>query len=156
MPELKESEIQERIAILHKFRQLLEQKRQKFRDYLSVLEKQEIAIANDDIDVMVSHAELEQSIVSEIFSIQKVIDPFEQLYKAVHPSASESEIPHLEADLEKLKTKVLAQNEINRNLLKNHMGDLRQKISGLKNPYTNKKSVYASDSSAASIIDIKQ
>ena len=155
-PELTQEVLDERIAILKRFRQLLEEQRRKFRDYLVVLEKQEEAIERDDVDVMVSHAELEQSIISEIYTIQKVIDPFEQLYRDVHPGVPEAEIPKLQTDLETLKTQVLQQNEKNRELLKTHMQALRQKVAGINNPYANRASVYASDKHSASIIDIQQ
>ncbi len=155
-PELTREELDERIAILKRFRHLLEEQRRKFREYLAVLEKQEAAIERDDVDVMVSHAELEQSIVSEIYTIQKVIDPFEQLYRDAHPGAKEAEIPKLKTDLETLKTQVLQQNEKNRELLKTHMQALRQKVAGINNPYANRSSVYSSDKHTASIIDIQQ
>lgn len=38
---LNDSEIAERVAILKRFRSLLEEQRLKFREYLTVLEKQE-------------------------------------------------------------------------------------------------------------------
>jgi len=153
--ELTQDQVDERIAILKRFRVLLEQQRQKFRDYLVVLEKQEEMIHTDNVDAMVSHAELEQSIVAEIYTIQKVIDPLEDMYHTVHPEIPDNEIPKLKTDLDELRKEVLVQNEKNRDLLKNHMQVLRQKVSSINSPYT-RRSIYASDSQTASIIDINQ
>ena len=44
MEEISQAELDERVAILRKFRALLEQQRKKFQEYLAVLEKQEHSI----------------------------------------------------------------------------------------------------------------
>ena len=153
--ELTQDQVDERIAILKRFRVLLEQQRQKFRDYLVVLEKQEEMIHADNVDAMVSHAEIEQSIVAEIYTIQKVIDPLEDMYHAAHPEIPDSEIPKLKTDLDELRKEVLVQNEKNRDLLKSHMQLLRQKVGSINTPHA-RRSIYASDAQTASIIDIHQ
>ena len=76
---LTQEEINERIAILKRFRHLLEQQRNKFKEYLTVLEKQEKGIASEDDTVIVAQAELEQQIVSNITNLQKVIVPMEAI-----------------------------------------------------------------------------
>lgn len=154
--ELTKDEVAERVAVLKRFRVLLETQRRKFREYLGVLEKQQEMIKLDNVDAMVAHAEIEQAIVSEINTIQKVINPLEDMYHAAHPDASDAEIPKLKTDLAKLRTDVLAQNEKNRELLKSHMTVLRQQVISIKNPYAKRTSVYASDSHTATRIDISQ
>lgn len=154
--ELTQEQIDERVAILKRFRQLLEHQRQKFREYLTVLEKQQEMIQTENVDAMVSHAEIEQSIVSEIHTIQKVINPLEDMYRTTHPGIADSEIPKLKTDLEHLRKEVLVQNEKNRELLKSHMTVLRQQVVSLKNPYAKRSSVYASDSHTATRVDITQ
>jgi len=152
--DLTAEQVAERVAILKRFRELLEKQRAKFREYLVVLEKQETVIGAEDVDAIVHHTELEQSIVSELSNIQKVIDPFERLYRDVHPEASETDIPALQTDLARLQAEVLEQNAKNRELLKSHMVTLRQKVMSLNNPYAKKTSVYASDAHTATRIDI--
>lgn len=154
--ELTREEVDERVAILKRFRELLEEQRQKFREYLVVLEKQEEMIASENIDAIVRHTEIEQAIVSELYTIQKVIDPMEELYKTAHPGIPDAEIPKLKTDLEHLRHEVLSQNEKNRDLLKSHMVQLRQKVVSIQNPYAKRSSVYSSDSQTASLIDINQ
>ncbi len=152
---LTDGEVAERVALLRRFKSLLEEQREKFRQYLTVLEKQETDIDSGDIDAMVSHTELEQSIVSEIFTIQKVIDPMESLWRDAHPAASESEIPRLKTDLDRLKADVLAQNEKNRDLLKSRMSVIRERVVSLKNPYAKRSSVYAQTGQTGTRIDIE-
>ena len=62
MEEISQAELDERVAILRKFRALLEQQRKKFQEYLAVLEKQEHSIEEEDTEALVAHAELEQAI----------------------------------------------------------------------------------------------
>jgi FlgN protein. len=154
--DLTREEVDERIAILKRFRQLLQQQRQKFRDYLAVLEKQEEMIASDNVDAMVAHTEIEQSIVSELYTIQKVIDPLEEMYRTAHPGIPDAEIPKLRTDLEQLRGEVIVQNEKNRELLRSRMQVLRQKVVSIQNPYAKRNSVYASQGQTATRIDIQQ
>jgi len=154
--DLTQEQVDERIAILKRFRQLLEEQRTKFREYLVVLEKQAEMISTDNIDAMVHHTEIEQSIIAEISTIQKVIDPLEVMYRDGHPGISDSEIPKLKTDLEHLRKDVIAQNGKNRDMLKSHMTVLRQQVVSLRNPYSKRSSVYASDAQTATRIDIKQ
>lgn len=152
---LTNEEVAERVAILRRFRALLEEQRSKFREYLTVLEKQQTVIETEDMDAMVRHTELEQSIVSQIFTIQKVIDPMEALWRDAHPRAEETDIPRLKTDLERLKTDVLAQNERNRELLKSRMNVIREQVNSLRNPYAKRSSVYASSAHVGTRIDIE-
>jgi hypothetical protein len=152
--DLTQEQIDERIAILKRFRQLLEEQRQKFREYLTVLEKQQEVIASENVDAIVRHTEIEQSIVSELFTIQKVIDPLEEMYRESHPGVPDTAIPRLKTDLEQLRKEVLVQNEKNRELLKSHMQVLRQRVTSINNPYSRRQSVYAAQEETATRIDI--
>ena len=116
---LNDSEIAERVAVLKRFRSLLEQQRLKFREYLTVLEKQEKSISDENTDAVLQHTELEESIIAEIFTIQKVIDPLEYMYTNICKN-EHSDIPHLKTDLDDLQKRVLAQNKRNRELLQTH------------------------------------
>lgn len=155
-PNLTDKQVAQRVAILKRFRALLDEQRSKFRAYLTVLEKQETMITEGNVDAIVEHTEMEQGIIAEIYTIQKVIEPLETMYKTVHPEHQDDEIPKLKTNLEKLRKDVLIQNEKNREMLKSHMLILRQKVVSLKNPYANRSSVYASDAHTASLIDINQ
>ena len=151
---LNDSEIAERVAVLKRFRTLLEKQRLKFREYLTVLEKQEKSIADENSDAVLRHTELEESIIAEIFTIQKVIDPLEYMYTNICRNTEHSDIPHLKTDLDDLQKRVLAQNKKNRELLRTHITGLRQQIASLKRPYAHKESIYAGTARTAAIIDL--
>lgn len=152
--DLTDATIHQRVAMLKRFRTLLQQQRDKFRQYLSVLEAQEISIANDDIEKVVQHTELEESIITEIESIQKVIDPLAVMYQTCTPQANaeqDSETEALKQQLQQLQTNVIAQNKKNRETLQIRLAGLRKQIASLHTPP--QRSTFNSDS--PSLIDIQ-
>ena len=153
-PVLNDAEIAERIAVLKRFRTLLEQQRLKFHEYLTVLEKQEKSISAENTDAIMQHTELEESIVAELFTIQKVIDPLEYMYTNMCAETADSEIPHLKTDLNDLQQKILDQNKKNRELLQTYLTDLRRQVLSLKRPYAHKESIYAGTARTAAFVDL--
>ena len=156
--DLSQEEINERVAILKRFRHLLEQQRNKFKEYLVVLEKQEEGIKSEDDTVIVAQAELEQQIVSNISNLQKVIVPIETMYKEKGITLT-AEIPQIQKELTELQEAVLTQNEKNQSLLKEHMEELKSSISNFSNPkfnpYAKNTSIYSQKTSTPSIIDVE-
>lgn len=152
---LTQEQIEERVAILKRFKSLLQQQRNKFQEYLNVLEKQHSKIQSDDTDAVMAHAELETQIVANLSSLQKVIAPMQDMYNAVVagpgvPAADETSVLKMQKDLAELQNKVLRQNEKNRNLLKIHMEQIKTQLTTMqaKNPYRGKTSVYADKNGA--------
>ncbi len=147
MAEITQEELNERVALLRRFKSLLEEQRGKFREYLTVLEKQQDSITAENPESLLAHTELEQQVVKNIANLQKVIVPMSKMYKAKadnKATASEdADIIKIQNDLSDLQDKVLKQNAINRDLLKVHIEQLKAQISGFKNPYKNNRSVYA-------------
>ena len=130
--ELTQAQIDERIAVLKRFRTLLEQQRNKFREYLHVLECQQNKIEEEDVDALVAHAEREQQIVSNISNLQKVIEPMQSMYNAVsHGTELGAEdkisVKKMQAELADLQKKVLAQNARNQDLLKEHIESVKKR-----------------------------
>lgn len=159
--ELTPEELDERIAILHRFRNLLEAQRTKFREYLHVLEKQQVKIEDDDGEALLAHTELETQIVANISALQKVIEPMQALYeKKGAATAAQSEtnaIAKMQAELADLRSLVLAQNERNQTLLIAHMNRLHKQVADLrlKNPYRGRHSVYAEKTTTGSVFAIE-
>ena len=155
---LSQDEINERVAILKRFRHLLEQQRNKFKEYLVVLEKQEEGIKSEDDTVIVAQAELERQIVSNISNLQKVIVPIETMYKEKGITLT-AEIPQIQKELTELQEAVLTQNEKNQSLLKEHMEELKSSISNFSNPkfnpYAKNTSIDSQKTSTPSIIDVE-
>jgi len=150
-----QDELGRRVATLRRFRELLVQQRAKFESYLTVLDHERADIESGDVDRLAAHVELEEEIVSEIFTFQKVIDPMEELYRAAYPAAdADPELPALRGTLEELKDEVLRRNAENRALLKRRMDVMRSEISGFRNPLASRVSVYARQGDGA-LVDIQ-
>lgn len=141
MAEITQEELNERVAILRRLKSLLEEQRGKFREYLTVLEKQQDSITSENPESLLAHTELEQQVVKNIANLQKVIVPMSKMYKA--NAGNDASIQKIQNELSDLQDKVLKQNAINRDLLKVHIEQLRAQIAGFKNPYKANRSVYA-------------
>ncbi len=161
--ELTQDEINERIAILRRFRTLLEQQRNKFKEYLTVLEQQESRINEDNSSSVLAHSLLEEQIVDNIGSLQKVITPLEKLYEE---SAMKNEdyglfaneakmIPTIKKDLAHLQQAVQEQNRKNAQLLKLHLEQMTTTTVPILNPYRGSHSVYAQTKHTASMVNIQ-
>ena len=159
-------EFAQRVAVLRRFRTLLQEQRERFRSYLDVLDKQQDIIETGSADDLLAHVELEEQIVADIFSIQKVIDPLEDMYHAViaglistggkapHHNA---DVPDLKAALEDLKNEAVTRSARNRELLSRRMTELRSEIKTLRdNPYAaNARRSAFSGGATASLVDIE-
>ncbi len=152
--EIQGEELERRVAILRRFKELLEHQRTKFRSYLDVLERQKLDIERGDVDDLVAHVDMEQAIVSEIYTFQKAIDPLEDLYRAAYPGSEPEEVPELRASLEDLRERVVERNKENRELLKRRMETLRGEVMRAQNPLTRRRSVYA-DGEGGNLVDLK-
>jgi hypothetical protein len=167
--EIDSVELAQRVAILRRFKTLLTQQRDRFRSYLNLLEKQQSVIEKGSPEELLNYVEIEEKIVADIFSIQKVIDPLEEMYytvtagekqqakKAETPSSGQDEVPGLKASLEKLKSEAVIQSTKNKELLSKRTLELRSEIKALRNnPYAaNAKKSAFGGINTASIIDIK-
>ena len=156
--ELSKEELDERIAILKRFRKLLEQQRNKFQEYLMVLESQEGKITEENADSIMAHTELENQIVKNLASLQKIIVPMQGMYNAIVPGvpvADNAKVEQLQLDLANLQKQVLAQNERNRSLLQSQMSKIKNQLGNmnLMNPYRGRSSVYAEKTAVGSVIE---
>ncbi|AGT43349.1 hypothetical protein [Treponema pedis] len=152
--ELTKKEVEQRVVVLKRFKELLQDQRKKFSEYLIVLETQERCIGDENIDAIVHHTELEQEIIGDIFTIQKVIDPIEKMYKFGSPEKEDDEVIRLKSDLDKLQACVLTQNKKNRELLQSRMTVLKQEIISMKPVYTFTSTAFREKEHSAAVIDI--
>jgi hypothetical protein len=159
-------ELAQRVAVLKRFRTLLTQQRDRFRSYLEALDKQKDIIEKGEPDELLAHVELEEKIVADIFSIQKVIDPLEEMYQAAlfgfdpfRTAGKDSfhgsdDVPGLKAALEDLKNEAVIRSARNKELLSQRMVELRAEIKSLRsNPYAARRSIF-SGAGTASLVDI--
>ncbi len=140
---LTQKELDDRVSVLKRFRELLVRQRDKFNEYMNVLDHQKTDIEKGDVDALVAHVEMEQAMVAEIFAVQKVIDPLQDMYRAAYKGAEPEGLPELRESLSLLKNEVVVRNSENRALLKQRMEMLRHEMMTINNPYAKRKSVYS-------------
>lgn len=150
-----DGELQRRVAMLRRLRELLLDQRSKFENYLSVLDHERGDIESGDVDRLVAHVEVEEAIVSEIFTFQKTIDPLEDLMRTALPAGDSAwmEVAGIKDNLQDLKREVLKRNEENRTLLRARMDVIRSQVMALKKPLAARRPVYA-ERDAGSLVDI--
>jgi hypothetical protein len=158
--ELSQEELDQRVAVLRRFRTLLAEQRDRFRTYLAELDKQKDLIESGSAEELIAHVELEEKIVADIFAIQKVIDPLDEMYHAISPAAlsrgAGSEVQGLKSALEGLKKEAVVRSSRNKDLLSHRMAEIREEMKALRaNPYLSggygKRSAFAP---APALVDI--
>jgi len=146
---------QNRLAILRKLKDHLTSQRNKFYDYLTLLELEEADIAEGDFVTLKIHTEMEKEVLEGISAFQKVIDPLEELYRNCPSSTGsfpgEQELPDLRDGIARLKTRVQERNSRNRKLLSDRMEELKREILSIRRPFQ-QNSQFVSPS--PSLIDI--
>jgi hypothetical protein len=167
--EINPSELSQRVAVIKRFKELLKSQRDRFQTYLDALDRQKDIITKGSADDLLRHVELEEKIVFDIFSMQKVIDPLEKMYQkaktdnmagdskfpGVMPNqfTAELEVSNLKETLECLKAEAVVRSEKNRDLLAKRMAELRSEIKSLrKSTYSQRR--FGNDP-APSLLDIK-
>jgi hypothetical protein len=171
--EIDSAELAQRVAILKRFKTLLTQQRDRFKNYLDLLDKQQNVIEGGSAEELLAYVEVEEKIVADIFSIQKVIDPLEEMYYSIVGKDSEKtiakaggiadgsldsgdEVPGLKASLEKLQSEAVVRSTKNKELLSKRMLELRSEIKALRNnPYAARGRSPFGGTNTASMIDIK-
>ena len=155
MAAISPKELSHRVSVIKRFKELLKAQRDRFKAYLDTLDRQKDIIEGGSADDLLSHVELEEKIVADIFSIQKVIDPLEKMYqsmrlnppdKSANPlgppkspvsskkekNSSEDEVSGLKEALESLKAEAVIRSERNKELLSKRMAELRSEIKVLR------------------------
>ena len=122
-------EVNSRVAVIRRFKELLQAQRDRFQAYLNALDYQKEVIQTGSTDDLLKHVELEEMIVSDIFSIQKVIEPLETMYHSVR---GDDEVYTLKDALESLKSEAVVRSDRNRELLAIRMTEIRNEIKTLK------------------------
>jgi len=153
---ISDSELAQRVAVIKRFKELLMQQRERFRSYLALLDKQrQLLIGIDSADEIIAHVELEEQIVADIFSLQKVIDPMEVMYNSVSPYLPANDVPELKATLEDLKNQAAVRSGQNRDLISRRMEEINKGLQAIKNnPFFSKARFSLYKNAAPSIVDI--
>ena len=143
---LTKEDVDRRVALLKRLKSTLLEQREKFRSYMRVLDAEKVSIEDDKVETLRAQVELEENLVAEIQSFQKVIDPLEAVWKQSY-AVDDHEVAELKQSLANLKTQVLEKNQMNRTLLSSRMAYLQNEILRLRptvrgrNPYTGQRAV---------------
>ena len=146
--EISSYELGQRVAVLKRFKELLKAQRDRLRAYLDTMDKQQEIIQRGTADDLLRHVELEEKIVEDIFTIQRVIDPLEDMYHSLKETSGgqtgENELISLKEVLYELKYEAIHRSGQNRELLAKRMAELRSEINSLKkNPYAGRRLNFA-------------
>ncbi|AFG38742.1 flagellar export chaperone FlgN [Spirochaeta africana] len=149
-----EHEITQREAVLRKLRRMLERQRERFQDYLHVLDTQQSAIAQDNLDALEQQVELETSVLEQIVQTQKTIAPLEQMYQQLNGgTAFPADIAAMQTNLTEMRSRISAHNADNRARLSRQIEQMRHKVAQLRIPNRH-TSPYAA-AGGGSMVDIQ-
>ena len=121
------NDLDERVQILRRLRRYLEQQRNRFASYLDLLDRQDTVIRSGEVDRLRHYVELEQAIITDILTIQRAIDPLEELYRRAYPLGDPS-VSDLKSRLRQIREQAVTRNEQNRLLLQERLECLRLEI----------------------------
>jgi len=152
--ELSTSELKERLAVIKRFKALLQEQRDKFYEYLLILEKQEVEIRKENLTSMQEYEAIGDAIIKNIINIQKVIEPIEAIYKKTKHEIWNADIGRLQEDLRKLQEAVLRQNKNNCNIIEERMFAIEEDMLKLKYKNNYPKSIYAKNGDVANYVDV--
>ncbi|MDR0731371.1 MAG: flagellar biosynthesis protein FlgN [Treponema sp.] len=130
---LDREEINQRVAVLRRFRALLVEQRDRFRAYLAELDKQKDVIETGSAEELIAHVAMEEKIVADIFAIQKVIVPLDMMYhSAPDSSGAATEVQGLKNALDNLKNEAVIRSNRNKDILSQRMLEIREEIKFLR------------------------
>ncbi|MDR0785960.1 MAG: flagellar biosynthesis protein FlgN [Treponema sp.] len=148
-------ELKERVAVVKRFRELLREQRERFSNYLDVLDKQKVVVEKGNAEDILSHIEIEEKMLSDIFSIQKALAPLEPLYRTSVKTVKAPDVAEIQSALENLKTEAVQKVKQNRDILGIRMSELKKQMEVLRNnPYA-RRSVRFMAGDNASFVDME-
>lgn len=153
------TDAKECVAIVKKFKELLLKEKAKFIEYERLLELQAVAIKNDDVEKLSVYSTLGNDVTQSIGNLQRVIIPFFKMYMSIEKNNStrdKATVALLQNDLYMLKSKVLTQNKINREMLSLHLATAQKQLENFKNPYAGVSSIFAKRQATASLVSFSQ
>lgn len=151
---LSTNELEERVAVIKRFKSLLQEQRDKFYEYLLILEKQEAEIRKENLESMQEYDRIGDAIIKNILDIQKVIEPIEAICKETKYEIWNADIGRLQEDLRSLQVAVLKQNKNNCNIIEERMFAIDEEVLKLKYKNIYPKNIYVKDRDVANYVDV--
>lgn len=144
---------EQKIALLKKLKQILTQQREKFHQYLVVLEAEKKSIENDLVESLEEQLKMEENLILDIQSFQKVILGLQTIAQQSYSDHQDQEVEILQTSLETLRQQVLEKNKTNRQLLSARMSQIQSEIRQLQ-PRFGAKNLFGFSSQTSSLVDI--
>lgn len=124
---------EERVALVTKLKERLLEQRERFEEYLILLDQQEQAIAEGDAETLSRYVEMESRIIEDIGAVQRVVTPLSEVYRSVTDDP-DPEVLELSESLNSLHREATQRNLKNQELLRRGIDHLRQEIGSLSTP----------------------
>ena len=119
-----QNELNERIAFLHRFKNVLITQRERFQAYLDILERGEGATGSPD-EILEFHVALEEAVVRDIALFERSIRPLEAIYEAEHSDNDPpGDIPQIREALTRTREELVARTRTNRAVLRRQIEEL--------------------------------
>ena len=83
-----EEELDQRIAVLRRYRRMLELQRERLQEYLALIDTREQAVRAGDVDSLEQYTQAEQGVIKGIMAVQRCLDPLADLYRQAAPEGS--------------------------------------------------------------------
>ena len=128
---LSQTEIDERVTVLRRFREALLRQRERFSKYLQMLEKEPAVAGAVDPEQVEIHVAMGHAIVREIASFEQIVEPLQMMYREHDPEGA-SDLPNLKAALDRTRDEIVRRASHGRELLKAQLTSLRSEIAGLR------------------------
>lgn len=136
---LSAKELKQRVNLIKRVKETLKLQRDKFFQYLNLLEHEKTSLETGHLDKLEAQVALEDSLVQEIVSVQRVLDPLESMAREAGAWHEEPEVEVLKENLVHLQAQVLEKNRENRQLLsarRDRLGEEIVKLGRKKAPGT--------------------
>lgn len=146
------ADIDQRVAILKRYRRMLDLQREKLQGYLAVIDSREASLSVAGYERLEEYTVLEQEAVRSIVTVQRCLEPLKNLYLELNPEG-DRDIADMEQRLERLRVEVLARNSESRALLRGQAEALRLELTRVRS--TRRPASVFARSSDALMVDVQ-
>lgn len=99
-----------------KIRENLVSQRNKLEEYLTILEKENNDIIEEDADKLIAHIDLEKNIIEDLTDFKKILEPLEKMYSN-SPYKKDDNLMNLKTSLDRLTGQVKEKSVANKEKL---------------------------------------
>jgi flagellar biosynthesis/type III secretory pathway chaperone len=138
-------------TLVKKIRDNLVSQKERLTTYLKVLDEENNDIKASDSDKLLEHISIERSIIEELNSFKKVLEPLDLIYNN-SPYKKDNTISNLKSKLEQLTTDIKDKQSVNIDLLTNTVDNIGKRLEEIS--AQNKKNKATYDNIRSSYVDI--